>query len=879
MRYLISKLNPAKARQFFVLLFLVMLFDLKLHATHQRAAEITYTHISGLTYEFTITMYTYTPSPADDVRLTLPIRWGDNTQSDIPRVVFQALPNNYTLNVYRMRHTFPASGTYTISVEDPNRNFGVVNIPNSVNVPIYVESVLVINPFLGINNSVQLLNPPIDQGCVNRLFIHNPSAFDSDGDSLSFRLVSCRGVNGQVIPGYTLPMASVRFEIDSRTGDLVWQNAMLQGEYNVAFMIEEWRNGTFIGSVTRDMQILIGACNNNPPAITAPAETCVLAGNYISFQVSATDPDNNAVTLSASGGPFAQAQNPAVINPNPASGTPTATTSFQWNTICSHIRRSPYDVLFKARDIHPEVSLTSFASTRILVMAPPVQNLQATALGNGINLQWAAYNCANATGFRVYRSLGPSAWVPLQCETGVSPTSGYQLIATINESNPTSFRDDGNGQGLAPGNDYCYLITALFADGAESKAGSPSCARLRRDLPVITHVSNDSLDLVPGRVLVKWSQPSELDTQQFPGPYEYKLFRLNGITGQNPQLVHTAQGLSDTVFMDNAAGLNGQVNGLSYEVKLTSQSVGDIGTSKRASSVLLKANPTDRAIALNWQANVPWNNTRTEVFVRLPGASSFVLLSSTTSNTFKHANLTNGNTYTYYVRTTGNYASPGFVNPIVNFSNLLSVTPLDDKAPCPPALSVVPDCERIENRLIWNMLPDSCGYNLKRIRIHYATKPDGAFSIIDSLGPNTLSYLHIKERFVVGCYYLTAVDSTGNASEASNKVCIDYDACPLYEIPNFFSPNNDGFNDELIPMGYPAVNPAANINRIDLTIFNRWGNTVFKTDKPEIRWKGKMLGSGPDVADGTYFYVCEVFFEGLEGEVKLKLQGSVTVMR
>lgn len=868
-----------KLRQLFLLLWTWVLLSIPAYATHQRAAEITYTHVAGLTYEFTITMYTYTPSPADDVRTTLPIRWGDNTQSDIPRIVFQALPNNYTLNVYQMRHTFPASGTYVISVEDPNRNFGVVNIPNSVNVPMYVETTLVINPFLGVNNSVQLLNPPIDQGCVNRLFVHNPSAFDSDGDSLAFKLTSCRGTNGQVIPGYTLPMASVRFEIDPRTGDLVWQNPMLQGEYNVAFTVEEWRSGVLIGTVTRDMQILIGACNNNPPAISAPDETCVLAGNFISFQVSATDPDNNAVVLTASGGPFAQPSNPAVINPNPASGTPTATTSFQWSTQCSHIRRNPYDVLFKARDIHPEVSLTSFATTRLLVMAPPIQNLQASALGNGINLQWTAYNCTNATGLRIYRSLGQSPWVPLQCETGVSPGSGYQLIAMINNPSTTTFRDDANGLGLAPGNDYCYLVTAVFADGAESKASNPACARLRRDLPVITHVSNDSLNLNSGQVLVRWSKPTELDQQQFPGPYEYKLYRLTGITGQNPQLIHTAQGLNDTAFVDNAINLNNQSGGLSYEVNLLSTTIGDIGTSRRASSVLLTTRPTDRAIILQWQTNVPWNNTRTEVFRKAAGAKEYTLLGSTQGSSWRDENLANGNTYLYYVRTIGAYSSPGFVSPIVNFSNIATAVPVDDTPPCPPILKVTPDCERVENLLSWAKLPDSCGYDLKRIKIYFATGPNAEYRLIDSLGPNATSYLHQKERFVVGCYYLKAIDSTGNVSEASNKVCIDYDACPLYEIPNFFSPNGDGSNDILIPMGYPSVNPAANINRIDLTIFNRWGNVVFKTDKPEIQWNGKVMGSGPDVADGSYFYVCEVYFEGLEGEVKLRQQGSITVMR
>ena len=165
-----------------ILLLVFGICNLAAHATHQRAAEITYKWLQGLTYEVTITMYTYTPSPADDVRVTLPIMWGDDSQNEIPRITFRALPDNYTLNVYRMNHTFPGPGTYVISVEDPNRNFGVVNIPNSVNVPIYVESLLVINPFLGENNSVQLLNAPVDQGCVGKTYYHNPSAFDPDGD-------------------------------------------------------------------------------------------------------------------------------------------------------------------------------------------------------------------------------------------------------------------------------------------------------------------------------------------------------------------------------------------------------------------------------------------------------------------------------------------------------------------------------------------------------------------------------------------------------------------------------------------------------------------------------------------------------------------------
>ena len=44
-------------------------------ATHNRAGEITYTHVSGLTYEIQITTYTKSTAPAD--RPFLYLYWGD----------------------------------------------------------------------------------------------------------------------------------------------------------------------------------------------------------------------------------------------------------------------------------------------------------------------------------------------------------------------------------------------------------------------------------------------------------------------------------------------------------------------------------------------------------------------------------------------------------------------------------------------------------------------------------------------------------------------------------------------------------------------------------------------------------------------------------
>ena len=180
---------------------LLLLVPGMLFATHQRAGEISYTYVSGLTYEFTITTYTYTPSPAD--RPEIDVSWGDGTTSTIERYQKINLENNISKNVYITQHTFSAVGTFHVTFEDPNRNAGIINIPSSVEIPFFIETIVVINPFIGGNSSPQLMTPPIDNGCTNVIYYHNPGAYDPDGDSLSYSVISCRGYDGEDDLGFS----------------------------------------------------------------------------------------------------------------------------------------------------------------------------------------------------------------------------------------------------------------------------------------------------------------------------------------------------------------------------------------------------------------------------------------------------------------------------------------------------------------------------------------------------------------------------------------------------------------------------------------------------------------------------------------------------
>ncbi len=752
-----------------------------------------------------------------------------------------------------------------------------MNIPNSVNVPLFIETVLTINPLMGMNNSPILLNPPIDNGCVNQIYIHNPGAYDVDGDSLSYSLITCRGAEGLNIPGYTLPLASDSIGIHPVTGDLLWVKPPIQGEFNIAILIEEYRNGVIIGSVTRDMQITIIGCNDqNPPVIHAIMDTCVEAGDTLFMEIIATEPDGDVVELTGTGGPFELSLSPAWIDPDPASGVDTVKTTFIWPTVCNHVQQQPYYTYFKAADDGEPVNLIDLKTISIRVIGPAPEGLTAEAIGNSIHLDWIKSPCAKAAKYEIYRRAGYYGFVPDYCETGVPAYTGYSLIHTTASENDISFIDDGGGTGLIHGLDYCYMIVAIFIDGAESYASEEVCTSLKKDLPIITNSGNDSANLSNGFARLAWSKPTEIDPVQIPGPYYYELHRANGLSGQNFQFIQTFPGLDDTTYIDQDINLNQDNTAYNYIVKFFSETNGFVGNSQEASSIFLNIYETDNRLELSWQLNVPWVNEYYTIYKRGPGGSNYEALATTPNLYFVDSNLVNNEEYCYYIESTGSYGTPGLINPIINYSQLECGIPVDNIPPCAPGLSVYTDCQLYQNTLRWSnpAWADSCDPDIEQYYIYFSPNATTDVSLIDSVPQiydDSLSYIH--EGFVLGCYVVTAIDSVGNQSAYSNKVCAP--GCAGYELPNVFTPNGDQHNDFFTP--FPES--LGSVEKIEIVIYNRWGRLVFEGNDPLINWDGKNYNNNADCPDGTYFYVCEVYEKTLNGLVQRTIQGSVTILR
>ncbi len=859
-----------------LLLFFLANASLLVYSTHQRAGEITYVWVSDLTYEFTIVTYTYTPSPAD--RPELRINWGDGTSMVVIRTQKINFPNNISRNVYAgAQHTFPGQGTYTVSVEDPNRNYGVLNIPNSVNVPFFIQTELVINPFLGPNNSVQLLSPPVDNGCVNNLYLHNPVAYDADGDSLSFKLVACRGAGGLPIPGFVFPNeidpdGQSTFEIDPVTGTIIWDKPILQGEYNIAFIVEEWRDGVRIGYVTRDMQITIIACNNRPPELAPLMDTCVMAGDNISFEVSATDPDNDLIVLRALGGPMILDENPAIFPP--ALGQGEVSSVFSWSPVCDHVRMQPYQIVFIAKDTLNFPQLVDIKTVGIRVISPPPENLSATSVGNTIHLSWNRAICERTNGYDLYRRNGAIGFVPQPCETGVPEYTGYEKIASMQGINDTTFVDNNNGVGLIHGIDYCYMVVATFPDGSESYASTEACASLKKDVPIITNVSVEQTGTADGEIFVAWSKPTELDTILFPPPYEYVINRAVADNPTEYSIIGTTNHINDTLYVDKQ--LNTEALTYIYRIDFYSGSGANrdfVGATQVARSMFLDVTPSDRRLELRWNFNAPWQNDYYIIYRLNTETFDFDSVGFSLQPAYDDMGLENGREYTYFIKSIGKYSAPGIVDPIINFSQINAGIPEDNIPPCAQILQVNTDCDRVENNLTW-INPPLCPEDIEKYYIYFSAFEFDELVIIDSImDAGITEFTHSNLTTIAGCYAVVAVDSAGNHSEFSNVVCVDINVCGTYRLPNVFTPNNDDINDRF------KAFPFTSVERINLTIFNRWGRMVYETNDPWFEWDGKNINNNRDVADGVYFYVCEVFELQLEGVTKRTITGSVTVLR
>ncbi|MFC2114764.1 hypothetical protein ACFLRI_05390, partial [Bacteroidota bacterium] len=737
-------------------ILLICFSAMKSHATHARAGEIVYKQIGDpkdYKYEITVIYYTESNSPAN--RDDIDLYFGDNTKENVKLEIRNYLGNNTYYNTYKTIHIYPGPGKYTITFFDPNRIENIQNMSNSVLTPFYIETYLEINSFTGINRSPILLQPPIDYAEINQVYVHNPGAYDPDGDSLVFTLIAPKMDVGKNVIGYYKPYAKNGFKLDHYTGDLVWDYPDTMGIFNIAILIEEFRNKKRIGYIIRDMQIIVEKGINHPPQIEPISDTCIEAGKSITLTipVKAHDLDvNQLLIMTANGGPFTLTNSPAVMIPKTITGNKDINATFTWTPDCDHIRKEPYAIVIKVVDNHPLIPLADLEHFFIKVMGPAPENFTLTNTIKGIGLNWdKPAICNNVRGYNIYRRVDSSFWDTTVCENGIPPATGFVRIAKLLHPDSTFFLDDDNGNGLVPGVNYCYRVTAIYmSEGnfelVEGYATQELCGRQKKDLPVITHVSILQTDETNGIVFMEWSKPTELDTNLFKGPYENRILKSeNGTPFFTYKSFKSADfyGLKDTVLVDSFQ--NTQNHQLVYQVAFYGSNNSTpyfLGKAQSASSIFLELKPSHEKMYLNWDVHVPWFNEYFVIYRKKSQSSAFDSVGYTSQNKFTDLNLINGETYCYVIKSFGNFSmSTGFVSPIINYSQEVCAMAIDTIPPCPPEIRATAFCPEHRNELVWNYNDPNCAVDVVGYNIYFSRLKNNKFELVNYIaGINSTSY-------------------------------------------------------------------------------------------------------------------------------------------
>jgi gliding motility-associated-like protein len=124
-----------------------------------------------------------------------------------------------------------------------------------------------------------------------------------------------------------------------------------------------------------------------------------------------------------------------------------------------------------------------------------------------------------------------------------------------------------------------------------------------------------------------------------------------------------------------------------------------------------------------------------------------------------------------------------------------------------------------------------------------------------------------------GVYTLTLSNECGTALQRFDVRREGLDLEEFFYIPNAFSPNGDGVNDEF--RVFPAGEVTVLAFRLD--IFDRWGNYLFRAEVPDEGWNGQFRDRQMSPAVFVWRLVATVAYCGQEFEVEKK--GDVALVK
>ncbi len=177
-------------------------------------------------------------------------------------------------------------------------------------------------------------------------------------------------------------------------------------------------------------------------------------------------------------------------------------------------------------------------------------------------------------------------------------------------------------------------------------------------------------------------------------------------------------------------------------------------------------------------------------------------------------------------------------------------------------------CSSSDTVHVKNVFPLPSGFLLPTDSIcQYETKFISSLSSYDSYLWSTGSSQKSISVSKPGTYVLRVRDGNGCVGNDSISVVQKFCRKGVY-VPNAFTPNNDGLNDEFRAIVF------GNLEYFLFEVYNRYGQVVFTTNDPQKGWNGvwNRMAQDPSV------FVWKCYYR-YEGETKEFLYGTVTLIR
>lgn len=292
-----------------VIFFILVCWSTFILATPPTSIYIRASQVNCQAFEYNIEVIYVSPIGSDWLLLGFPLYYGDGTYDEIDFSDFEnvSINSGYQRSRYFKKHSYPGPGVYTISLRIFNRINDVNNMANSVNTPLYVETTIIIDPFLGCNSTPALENLPYGGNEKSQKYFYDMSFIDEENDSLSFKFTTpMQDVNVDVID-YWLPEEKEilgarrisKFSIDPYNGTLFWNSKDLEGLFSVAVRVNEWRKveGVYyrISCSTIDFLISLYDSKDQPPEIGSFSDSVILVDKEFSEKILFSDPDNDSI--------------------------------------------------------------------------------------------------------------------------------------------------------------------------------------------------------------------------------------------------------------------------------------------------------------------------------------------------------------------------------------------------------------------------------------------------------------------------------------------------------------------------------------------------------------------------------------------------------